>query len=412
MEHLAMARKVAISSGHGLYVRGASGSPVPPQLDEVNEARKVVDRVAQLLGCVKFHDNSSTSQSANLNAITNWHNKQSRDLDVSVHFNAYDHSAHGVEVLYVTQQSLAAELSAEIAEVGQFTNRGAKKRTDLAFLNNTNKPAILVETCFCDNTGDSNKYNQYFESICQSIAEIIGDTMIEEPPEEIIDPEPPDPEEPGTDQLTGTVHGLAAGDVLNIRASSSSSSPIIGRAVNGDLVTVIGSAMNGSTQWYKLQFGDDHMAGVAVYGWAAASYIQVDGEPPESGAQWHTDITATEFGGSGDDQDSAYPDIDWINSSSKGIALPYKWSGTRPRVTIRGPSGETTCDIIDLGPWNLDDDMYVLNGERPLVETQYEDGTEAQNGMVPSNDAAIDLTPPIAKAVGISGKGKVSWRFT
>ena len=80
-------------------------------------------------------------------------------------------------------------------------------------------------------------------------------------------------------------------------------------------------------------------------------------------------------------------------------------------MTVRGPKGETTTDIIDLGPWNYDDPMYVHNGERPLVEQQYEDGTPAQNGQVPTNNAAIDLTPPIAKAVGISGKGKVSWRF-
>jgi len=50
--------------------------------------------------------------------------------------------------------------------------------------------------------------------------------------------------------------------VLNIRASSSASSPIIGVADNNDLVTVVGYAMNGDTKWYKLKFGDDHMAGV------------------------------------------------------------------------------------------------------------------------------------------------------
>src|SRR6516165_7679029 len=137
--------KVAISSGHGLKVRGARGSPVPPQVDEVDEARKMVDRVAELLGCVKFHDDHSTSVSQNLDAICNWHNKQTRDLDVSVHLNCYDHSAHGTEVLFLTQQSLAAEVSAAISEAGDFTNRGAKKRTDLAFLNNTSKPAILLE---------------------------------------------------------------------------------------------------------------------------------------------------------------------------------------------------------------------------------------------------------------------------
>jgi N-acetylmuramoyl-L-alanine amidase-like protein/putative peptidoglycan binding protein len=175
--------KIVISSGHGKHIRGASGNPVPPQLDEVNEARRVVDRVAEMLACPKFHDDVSDDQSENLSRIVDWHNKQSRDLDVSVHFNAYDHSAHGVEVLYVTQQSLAAKVSAAIAKAGGFTDRGAKKRTDLAFLNNTNEPAILIETCFCDNTNDSNKYKSKFEEICLAIAEsIVGESLPDQPP--------------------------------------------------------------------------------------------------------------------------------------------------------------------------------------------------------------------------------------
>ena len=55
-----------ISSGHGKLVRGASGV-----LDEVDEARKVVDTVAARLKVkgveVKiFHDNTSTTQDQNL----------------------------------------------------------------------------------------------------------------------------------------------------------------------------------------------------------------------------------------------------------------------------------------------------------------------------------------------------------
>ena len=54
--------KIAISSGHGKYVRGASG-----YIDEVDEARRVVDAVASLLGDAgveveSFHDNTSTTQ--------------------------------------------------------------------------------------------------------------------------------------------------------------------------------------------------------------------------------------------------------------------------------------------------------------------------------------------------------------
>lgn len=187
--------KIAISSGHGKHIRGARGNPVPPQLDEVDEARHVVDHVADILSdmgieVVVFHDDVSTTQSQNLDRIVNWHNQQDRDLDVSVHFNAYDHSAHGTEVLYVTQNVLAKDVCDAICGAGSFTNRGAKKRTDLAFLNGTEEPAILIETCFCDNTDDSNKYKNHFEEICQAIADSTSGEESDRPPV----PTPPDEE--------------------------------------------------------------------------------------------------------------------------------------------------------------------------------------------------------------------------
>jgi N-acetylmuramoyl-L-alanine amidase len=186
--------RIAISSGHGKYIRGASGDPVPPQLDEVDEARKVVDRVAEMLraagiGIEVFHDNTSKTQSENLDRIVDWHNAQSRDLDVSLHFNAYDGSAQGTECLYLTQSALAGEVSEAIALAGGFIDRGAKKRTDLAFLNGTEQPAILIETCFCDNTEDSTLYRQHFDHICAAIAEAISDVEVEVPPAR-----PPEPE--------------------------------------------------------------------------------------------------------------------------------------------------------------------------------------------------------------------------
>jgi hypothetical protein len=180
--------RIVISSGHGKYIRGASGSPVPPQLDEVDEARRVVDKVAGFwrdsgVEVAVFHDNTSHDQNTNLNTIVNYHNShlQPHDLDVSVHFNAYDGSAHGVECLYVTQQSLAKKVSDAIAAVG-FTNRGPKKRTDLFFLNNTHEPAILVEVCFCDHTGDSNTYRAKFSDVCKAIAEAISGQSVTVPP--------------------------------------------------------------------------------------------------------------------------------------------------------------------------------------------------------------------------------------
>jgi N-acetylmuramoyl-L-alanine amidase len=167
---------IVISSGHGKLVRGASGI-----LDEVDEARRVVERVADKLEArgvdvIIFHDNTSTTQSENLDCIVSYHNSQTRDLDVSVHFNAYVETEKpmGTEVLFVTQGALAGELSSAIAEAGDFIDRGAKKRTDLAFLNGTEQPSVLIETCFVDSSADAAFYEAGFDAICEAIATVLG----------------------------------------------------------------------------------------------------------------------------------------------------------------------------------------------------------------------------------------------
>src|SRR5262252_498929 len=98
--------KICISSGHGLKVRGASCDE-DWGLDEVDEARRVVPAIAENLrklgyGVLTFNDDVSTSQNENLHRIVDWHNAQQRELDVSVHFNAYmvQTKGMGTEVLY------------------------------------------------------------------------------------------------------------------------------------------------------------------------------------------------------------------------------------------------------------------------------------------------------------------------
>jgi N-acetylmuramoyl-L-alanine amidase len=192
--------QIVISSGHGLYVRGAAGPP-PWGLDEVNEARRVVEETASYLRSVgvivtTYHDDVSRSQSENLNRIVNFHNGCARDLDVSIHFNAYQVTSKpmGTECLYVTQESLARKVADKISQAGDFINRGPKKRTDLAFLNGTAEPAILVETCFVDSQADAALYRAEFAAVCAAIAEAIsGQTIDEAPIEPPVEPpiEPP-----------------------------------------------------------------------------------------------------------------------------------------------------------------------------------------------------------------------------
>ena len=175
--------QVNISSGHSINCQGAADI-----INEVTEARKVVDRVYEIVKasgkqCYKYHDTSSSS-TQNLVNIVNWHNGFKDGVDVSIHFNAYTHinKPMGTEVCYYSNSSLAASVSKEVATAGGFIDRGAKQRTELYFLKHTNKPAILIEICFVDSVADVNLYRTNFEKICQAIAKtLIGSIVVPTP---------------------------------------------------------------------------------------------------------------------------------------------------------------------------------------------------------------------------------------
>jgi len=190
---------VVISSGHGLYVRGASS----PMLDEVDEARIVVEALAAELEhrgvkVVTFHDNTSRDQSTNLSTITRAHNAEERELDISVHFNAYEQVDHGmgVEVLYYSDGALAGELSAAIADASGLIDRGPKQRQDLYVLANTEETCVLLEVCFCDSEEDVRLYRENFDAIIDALAYTIsgieGELGPPSRPERPERPEPPD----------------------------------------------------------------------------------------------------------------------------------------------------------------------------------------------------------------------------
>lgn len=193
--------KVVISAGHGKYVRGAAGPP-PWGLDEVDEARKVVTGTAEELRklgveVITYWDDVSRTQSENLGRIVDFHNAQTRDFDISIHFNAYEittSQARGCEVLYVSSAGLelADEIVDKVCDATGLINRGPKKRTDLAFLNGTEEISALVEVAFCDAKPDCDLYRKEFNHVCQAIASgIAGDDVAPGP-----EPEPPEPEPP------------------------------------------------------------------------------------------------------------------------------------------------------------------------------------------------------------------------
>lgn len=171
--------KCTISSGHGKYVAGASGV-----IDEVTEARKVVNRVAEIMKEMGkepnvFHDDTSKTQKTNINNIVKYHNSTTREKDISIHFNSSKETDKpvGVEVLYYSDSNkdLASKVSKAISDASGLKNRGAKLRTDLGFLKSTNKGAIIIEVAFVDSSEDVRIYKEKFEDICIAIAETLAE---------------------------------------------------------------------------------------------------------------------------------------------------------------------------------------------------------------------------------------------
>lgn len=171
-------KKFVISSGHGKIVGGAVGF-----INERAEAVKVVDRVYAILTNsyngrgYRYHESTAQNQSQNLANIVGYHNSKDRELDVSVHFNSASASATGTECLYYDAKSLSAKMSAAMAKALDIRDRGPKERTELYFLRNTTKPAILLEVCFVSNKDDVAKYKANFERLCQAIAKTIADYL-------------------------------------------------------------------------------------------------------------------------------------------------------------------------------------------------------------------------------------------
>jgi N-acetylmuramoyl-L-alanine amidase len=85
------------------------------------------------------------------------------DLSIAFHFNSHNNKkANGTEVLYYpgnkVGENIAAELSNVISSIAETVNRGAIERGDLAFLNQTNHTAVLIEPCFMSNSTDVAKF--------------------------------------------------------------------------------------------------------------------------------------------------------------------------------------------------------------------------------------------------------------
>lgn len=152
--------KYNIHAGHNYHVIGANG-----YLSETQEARRIKDKVKAILikeGHTVYDctDEDGLTEKQNLVNIVKKCNANKVDLDISIHLNAFNGQAHGVEVFVYDNSTdeVANRICENISKLG-YANRGIKNGKDLYVLNQTVSKAILIEAFFCDNKEDTMRYD-------------------------------------------------------------------------------------------------------------------------------------------------------------------------------------------------------------------------------------------------------------
>ena len=168
--------KILLISGHGAGDSGAVGC----NREEATLTRQATSILEGKFGgydvSVKRYPTSRNAYEDNKKGSLAAH-LADYDLVIEVHFNSYNKTAHGVEVLYKpsAERLLAAKVADAIASFG-FTDRGAKVRTDLMNMNTAARlgvPYILIETCFIDNRADMNLYESNIYEIWGAVASAV-----------------------------------------------------------------------------------------------------------------------------------------------------------------------------------------------------------------------------------------------
>ncbi len=228
--------RINVHAGHNFHVPGAGGC-----FSETAEDRKVKNEVIRQLreaGHTVYDctDEVATNKNQNLANIVAKCNAHKVDLDVSIHFNAFNGGAHGTEVWVHSGSTIrptAQRIVNNIAALG-FTNRGVKDTTSLYVIRKTVAPAMLIECCFCDSAVDAKRYD--CKAMATAIAKgIMGNAATKPAPK------------PKAEKFTVRI----TSEQTHLRAKASKDSADVGTVQKGDTFVVDDQTEN----WYKLDCG-------------------------------------------------------------------------------------------------------------------------------------------------------------
>ena len=155
-----------VSSGAGHGGKKIGGTWFDPGAgghgyNEADFTRKINEKILTITKAKDTTDNAGTSANSNLGNITAKINAGADGWALSNHLNAFNGTAHGVEVLYGSPSSKgkAEEMAAAISKATGLTNRGAKDGSWLYLARNSypGKKVLLIEWAFVDNKSDMDK---------------------------------------------------------------------------------------------------------------------------------------------------------------------------------------------------------------------------------------------------------------
>ena len=265
---------MAVFNIHGGHApAGKKGSGAVGIVNESIVDREIKDAVIaklRALGHTVYDCTCENGGSATevLKDICNKANAHTVDLDVSIHLNCYNGSAKGTEVLVYKlggkAEQYAKNIVNSISELG-YSNRGVKVRNDLYYLKHTKNTALLIETFFCDNQEDVNRYN--LDAMANAIVKgIIGEVTSST---EVPTPKPSEPVKPsGYDEWVArlqqelnyqfkrglTVDGLKGPKTLN-------ACPTVKKGAKGNVTRLIQERLNS----VGFSLGVDGIFGTATY---------------------------------------------------------------------------------------------------------------------------------------------------
>ena len=168
--------KIVVNGGHEPNVDSGAVGSRSTEADITQKLMLLVSAYLEKAGCEVM-----AVQTADLADICNVTNRWGADILVSIHCNAFNQKAKGMETFayYGSREgdALAHHIQSQIVTSLATTNRGVKE-AGFYVLKHTKCTAVLVETAFIDNKGDEQLLLDKTDDFARAIARGVTDYIV------------------------------------------------------------------------------------------------------------------------------------------------------------------------------------------------------------------------------------------